>query len=76
MGKKFKVIKYFFFEDSHSYTLKTHFQGKNNACDMIYELCFSYLQVSLTEPPSGTIKSLEVSSCIKSGGITTSRYPI
>lgn len=32
-----------------------------------------YLQVSFTELPSGTITSDEVSSAIKSGGITTSR---
>lgn len=31
------------------------------------------LHVNLTELPSGTITSLDVSSAIKSGGITTSK---
>lgn len=31
--------------------------------------------VSFTVPPSGTIMSPEVSSGMKSGGTTTSRYP-
>lgn len=34
------------------------------------------LHVSLTEEPSGTIISEDVSSAMKSGGITTSKYPI
>lgn len=34
------------------------------------------LQVNLTELPSGTITSDEVSSAMKSGGMTTSKYPI
>ena len=33
------------------------------------------LHVSLTLPPSGTIMSPDVSSGMKSGGTTTSKYP-
>lgn len=35
-----------------------------------------YLQVNLTELPSGAMMSCEVSSFMKSGGMTTSKYPI
>lgn len=59
-------FSYFMYEKNEKAVIK---QGKFNGFRC-------YLHVSFTELPSGTITSDDVSSDIKSGGMTTSKYPI